>query len=522
MGANLPRRLSLEDAGFLYLEKPTAPLHVGSLGIYEGTIPFDALVSHMESRMHTIPRYRQRVTFVPLNLGHPTWEDDPNFDIRRHIRRIRPRGRVDDARLAEIAAKTFAPGMDRTKPLWDITLIEGLTEGRSALVARAHHCMVDGVSGVELLVALLDLTPEPREVEPPTEQWVPQPAPAPADMMSDAVWDWLYQQVGTWSDLQLMLLDPQEGRRRLGIMARSFQKVARFFLTPVPPTSFNAPVSPQRALAWTEMPFADLRAIRGALGGTVNDVVLAILAGGLARYIGSHSVDGVASELRVLIPVNVRRENEQGSLGNRVSFMVAGLPLGMPDPIQRFSAIRMQVQELKDAKQAEGLDMVAQLLGQVPPPLAPAAASTLATFPFTLSNLVCTNVPGPMVPVYCVGHRMLAHYPLAPLSFDLGVNVGVMSYDQRMFWGLMANAATMPDPDRLARNLDEAFLELRGLAGVAPIELPPIGERVARDEPTPLHAVEQVPDTVARRRNGRRPTAEEAPVSRRSRSARRL
>ncbi len=518
MEAKLSRRLGFEDAGFLFFEKPEAPLHVGSLGIYEGTIPYRTLVRHLESRIHTIPRYRQRVVFVPLNLGLPTWQDDPSFDIRRHVRRVRPRGPVDDARLAQIAAKLFAPAMDRSRPLWDVTLIEGLTDGRSALLARAHHCMVDGVSGVELLVALLDLAPTPREVEPPAEPWTPQPTPAPAEMMSEAVWDWLYQQVGFWSELQLTLLNPEEGRRRLLTMARSFQKVSRFLLKPAPPTSFNAPVTPRRALAWTEMPFADVRAIRNAVGGTVNDVALTILAGALARYLGLHSTDGVVPELRVLIPVNVRREDEQGTLGNRVSFMVAGLPLAVRDPVQKLVAISKQVQGLKRARAPEGLDMVAQLLSQVPPPFAAGAAS-LATFPFTVSNLVCTNVPGPMVPLYCVGHRMLAHYPLAPISFNLGVNVGVMSYDQRLFWGLVADAASMPDPERLARNLDEAFVELRNAAGVAPSDLPAIGARpTAREPGPPVQAA--VP--AAYRRNGQQPANKTTATVSRSRGARRL
>ena len=513
MEANLSRRLNFEDAGFLYFEKPQAPLHVGSLGIYEGTIPFGTLVQHLESRIHTIPRYRQRVVFVPLNLGHPIWEDDPSFNIRRHVRRVRPRGPVDDARLAQLAAELFAPAMDRNNPLWDITLIEGLTGGRSALLARAHHCMIDGVSGVELLVALLDLTPTPRQVDPPEEAWVPRPTPPPAEMMSDAVWDWLYQQVGVWSDLQLMLLDSQDGRRRLLTLARSFQKAARFLLSPAPATPINAPVTPRRALAWTDMSFADVRAVRSALGGTVNDVVLAILAGALVRYLGPHATP----EIRVLIPVNVRRESEQGTLGNRVSFMLVGLPLAIEDPVQRLAIIRKEVQALKEVNQAEGLDILVQILGQVPPPVAPFAAS-LPSRVFTACNLVCTNVPGPMVPLYCVGHRMLAHYPLAPVSFELGVNVGVMSYDQRLFWGLMANAATVGDPERLAKNVDEAFAELRDAAGVVPSDLPHIGERAAVEEWRPARRAATQP--AVGRRDGQRSAGEASVILGGSKAAR--
>jgi len=472
MAATLSHRFGPEDAAFLYFEKASAPLHVGSLGVYEGRISFDALVRHLESRLHTIPRYRQRAVPVPFHLGFPRWQDDPDFDIRHHVRRFRIRGAIDDRRLLDVASGLFAPMMERDRPLWDITLIEGLTGGRSALLARAHHCMVDGVSGLALLVALLDLTPQPREIGPPQDKWEPQPQPRPLDMVSDAAFDLLQQQVRVWSDVLLLALDREERRSRVRTVARSLQKAARFLLTPAPPASFNASLQPRRRLAWTDMPFADLRAIRSTCGGTINDVALAILAGALARYERRHAAKATP-ELRCLIPVNVRREEEDGTLGNRVSFMLAGLPLAVSEPLRRLAIIQQQMRELKQVNQAEGVDLVARLLGQVFPPLA-AVAGALPTPPNTIANLVCTNVPGPMVPLFCVGHRMLAHYPLAPIAWDMGVNVGVMSYDQRLFWGLVADEAALPDPEQLARDLDDAFVELREAAGVTPISLPPI------------------------------------------------
>ena len=475
MAANLSRRLTAQDAAFLYFDSPTSPLHMGSLGVYEGDIRYGALVRHLEPRIDAMPRYRQRVAFVPLNLGHPTWEDDPSFDIRRHVRRIRPRGGVDSERLRRLAAELFAPQLDPSKPLWEIILIEGLTGGRSALLAKVHHCMVDGISGVELLTALLDLSPTPA---PPLarEPWQPEPPPEPTTRLSDAFWDWLNEQVGLWSDLQLMLLDGRERRRRQLLMGRALGKAARFLARPAPSTPFNVPLTPNRAIGWTEMPFAEVRGIRSALGGTVNDVVLTILSGALARYLDVESDRAAPQELRVVIPVNVRREDQQGALGNRVSFMLARLPMSVRDPVRRLEVIRAQTESLKRLNQAAGLELALALLMRLPAP-AQALIGAVRGPINTLANLVCTNVPGPMVPLYCVGHRMLEHYPLVPLGLNFGLNVAVTSYDQKLFFGVMADAQTVPDADRVAAFLGESFEELRRVAGVATTDLPRVGDR---------------------------------------------
>ena len=475
MAAHLSRRLTAQDAAFLYFDSPASPLHLGSLGLYDGDIPYRALVRHLQPRIDGMPRYRQRVAFVPLNLSHPTWEDDPGFDIRRHVRRIRPRGRVDDERLRRLAEELFAPPLDRSKPLWEIILIEGVTGGRSALLARAHHCMVDGISGIELLAALLDLSPTPPP-PPAPEPWQPEPPPTPTTRLSDAFWDLLNEQVGFWTDLQLLLVDGRERRRRELLVGRALAKAARFLVQPAPPTPFNAPLAPGRAIGWTHMSFADVRAIRSALGGTVNDVVLTILSGALARYLNVAGDDAAATELRVIIPVNVRREDQYGALGNRVSFMLAALPIGVPDPVRRLEVIRDQTDSLKRLNQPAGIELLLASLMRLPAP-AQALVGAVRGPVNSLANLVCTNVPGPMVPLYCVGHRMLEHYPLVPLGLHFGLNVAVTSYDQRLFFGVMADAAQVPDADLVATYLSESFEELRHAAGVTPTDLPRVGER---------------------------------------------
>jgi diacylglycerol O-acyltransferase len=479
MAAKLSRRLTAQDAAFLYFDSPAGPLHLGSLGIYEGAIRYDVLVGHLEPRIAAMPRYRQRVAFIPLNINHPTWEDDPNFSVRRHVRRVRPRGGLDDEGLRSLAAELFAQPLDRGKPLWDITLIEGLTGGRTALLSRAHHCMVDGISGIELLTALLDLTPTPAPPLP-VEPWEPRPAPPPTTRTSEAFWDLLREQVEMWSDLGLLLVDGRERRRRELLVGRALGKAARFLLRAAPPTPFNAPLTPGRVIAWTGIPFADVRGIRSMLGGTVNDVVLTILTGALARYLDARSArDGSEAkpeELRVLVPVNVRREDQHGRLGNRVSFMTVTLPIAVPDPVWQLDDIREQTASLKRVNQAAGIELVLASLMRLPPP-AQALIGAVRGPANSLANLVCTNVPGPMVPLYCVGHRMLEHYPLVPLGLHFGLNIAVTSYDQRLFFGVMAAAEAVPDPERIAEFLNESFERLRAAAGVARIELPRVAGR---------------------------------------------
>lgn len=483
------RRFSPQDAFFLYFDTPGAPMHLGSLSTYEGSMRYEALVEHLDARIDDIPRHRQRPAFSPLHVGRPTWEDDPTFDIRRHVRRLRPPGGIDDEGLRQLAAELFAPQLDRTKPMWEITLIEGVSGGRSALLAKVHHCMIDGIAGVDLMMALLDITPDPAPAPLRREPWRPKAFPGAASRLSDAFWDRLKEQVTFFNDLSLLLVDGNARRAGGGLIARGMRKALPYLLRPAPSTSLNAKLTQPRAIGATEMPFAEVRAIRAALGGTVNDVVLTILAGALSRYLEFSMNGRLPKGVRVLIPVNVRREDQYGAMGNRVSWMLIPLPVDVRDPVERLETVRSQMESQKKANLPAALDAVGELLAHTPVSLM-ALAGRLPPLPISVTNLVCTNVPGPMVPLYCIGHRMLSHYPLAPLSMNMGLNAGVLSYDQKLFWGLLALAQAVPDVQRLASFLDESFAELRYVAGVAPSDIPRMGEPV-----------------VARRGNGPRPKA---------------
>jgi diacylglycerol O-acyltransferase len=474
MRRDTSRRFSSQDAFFLYFDNPGAPMHLGSLSTYEGRMRYEALVEHLDARIDDIPRHRQRPALSPLHIGRPTWEDDPTFDIRQHVRRLRPRGGIDDEGLRELAAELFAPQLDRTKPMWELTLVEGLTGDRSAIIAKIHHCMIDGVAGVELMMALLDMSPNPAPA-PPRQPWRPRPFPDAFSRLSDAFWDRLKEQMSFYNDLSILAIDGNARRAGTSLIARGVRMAIPYLMRPAPSTSLSARLTQPRAIGTTEMPFADVRAIRSSLGGTVNDVVLTILAGALGRYLDLNMDGRLPKGVRVLVPVNVRREEQYGAMGNRVSWMLIPLPVGVRDPVERLHVIRTEMEAQKKANLPAALDALGELLSHTPVSLL-ALAGRLPPLPVSVSNLVCTNVPGPMVPLYCIGHRMLSHYPLAPLSMNMGLNAGVLSYDQKLFWGLLAHAQVAPDVQRLASMVDEAFEELRYAAGVKPIDIPRLAE----------------------------------------------
>jgi WS/DGAT/MGAT family acyltransferase len=469
MSTTLSRRLTASDAAFLYLERPNAPLHIGSIGIYEGQVPFDRFVDHIESRLPLIPRYRQRIAPVPFSLAHPTWEDDPEFDIRRHIFRVDLPRPGNERQLRELTTRLFAPPLDRSKPLWEMYVIHGIDGDRSAIASKVHHAMVDGVSGIQLLLAVVDITPEPAP-PPEAEPWEPQPLPDAGSRVIDGFWDQILEQRRVWQEINQSVRDPRRPIKQSQDLMRAMQKMAPWLLQPAPRMPFRTSgMGPERVLAFNEVSFVEIREIRTALGGTVNDVVLAILAGALHRYLPLHGFDVGSGEPRVAIPVNIRLEDEKGALGNRVSAMLAALPVGERDPARRLELVRDRVGKLKEDNQAGAFELLARWGDFVPVPVQAMAGQFVSN---TLVNFICTNVPGPMIPLYSVGHLLLEHYPLVPLSLDMGFGVGVTSYNQRLFFGLMADPQAMPDIDLMKEFVDESFLELRSAAGVTPTDLP--------------------------------------------------
>lgn len=466
--------MSAQDASFLYMERPEAPLHIGSIAVFEGEVPYRRVIENIASKIHLIPRYQQRVVPAPFNIGHPTWEWDPDFDLSRHVFRVSINPPGTDAQLMELAAKLFEGQLDRDRPLWEIHMIEGLQGSRTAMLSKVHHCLVDGVSGIELLMILLDVSPNPAPPLPAPAQERP-PIPPAANRFVDAIFDNIAAELERWSDLQKSAVDSiVTGESRTRTALRSLEASQPYLMTPVTKAPFNKPLTGERTLASSEISFAEIRGIRAACGGTVNDVVLTVLSGALGRYLEAHGEDTQDRTMRILAPVNVRREDERGNLGNRVSMLLVEVPVGMRDPVARLKAITERTETLKRQNVAAGTDIIAEAIGSVPP-FFQAMAGLLPQPPNTLANMVCTNVPGPMIPLYSVGHLMLAHYPCVPLAWEMGVGCGVTSYNQKLYFGLMGDPNAAPDVNRLKEFLEQAFVELRSGAGVARSDLPTMG-----------------------------------------------
>lgn len=474
--------MSAEDAWFLYFERPEAALHIGSVGIYEGTIPLEDIRASMAARMHLIPRYRQRPVMPPLYAGHPTWEDDPEFSLDRHLRVVQLPAPGNETQLREISSEIFAPMLPRDRPLWDITLVHGLEGDRTAFVSRVHHCLVDGVSGIELLLAVLDLTPNPEPTPPPKEPWNPAPLPDPLTSWADALFDQWNKGIAEFNQWQANVLNPRDQLRSMTDFGRAMQTVLPN-LRPPTRTPWNRPIGGRRRAAWTSMSFQEVRGVRGSLGGTVNDVMLTVLGGALGRYLYGKGINTDDMRVRLMIPVNVRNENEKGALGNRVSMMLPNIPVGIADPVKRLEAVRGEMETLKARNQADAFESLRRMSEN-----APAVYHALAGMggvPPGGANLVCTNVPGPMIPLYAVGHRMIAHYPLVPLAGDLGIGVGITSFDKGLYLGVMCDPDILPDVDVIAEYCADEFRRLREAAGVEVDDLPQIGVRKPRKTAAP-------------------------------------
>ena len=487
--AKLNRRLSSMDAAFLYTEHPTAPMHIGGVDTLDGPVSLARFREELDAKLAFIPRYRQRLVLAPLNIGHPTWEDDPKFDIKNHVVGVTLPSPGTEEQLKKTAGKLFEGMLDRDKPLWKIYLIDGLKDGRSALVSLVHHCMVDGVSGAELLSVILDPSPTPQPVE--KQPFEPTPIPEPGKLFVEAVWDTLGEQIDNWSEMQRNMLRMARTIRagQALPLVRELPGLVRDFAKPVKKLPFNSRnFSGKRKLSWSSVSFAEARAIRGQCGGTVNDVVLAALGGAVRRYMESHNLKTHKQNLRVMVPVSLRSEDQRGSMGNQVSMLPVDVPLGFKDPVKRLQAITERTTILKKARTAEGLNLMMHLWQGAPPAMqallgsavfAPSVQTVLGVALFSPGlHMVCTNVPGPQIPLYSQGRKVLAHYPLLPVAPGMGLNLGVFSYNHRIHFGLIADANVAPDVDKFNHFLDQSFVELRKAAGIE--ELEPIEIRHTR------------------------------------------
>ena len=417
--------------------------------VFDGPTPqYDELREHIESRLHLVPRFRQRLAEVPLDQGRPVWVDDPHFNLRYHLRHAGLPAPGSEEQLKNLAGRVFAQRLDRTKPLWELLLVDGLHDDRFALIAKSHHALVDGISAVDITTVLFDDTPGAPPIAPPHAPWAPRPLPTPAQLLSDALLERATRPAEAVRGARAVVRAPRQLLRDARDGLQAMGALAFAGLRPTPATPLNVEVGPHRRYTWVDAELAELRGIKDALGGTVNDAVLAVVAGALGRFLRHRGADTDGLVLTVLVPVSVRAETAQGALGNEVAPMWASLPLGIEDPVRQHAAIRDAHAELDDERQAVGARTLTELAGFASPTIMSQAARLQQRQRFF--HLVVTNVPGPQQPLYLLGRRLRALYPVVPLAGRQALGVAVMSYDGKLGFGLLGDYDALADLDTLA------------------------------------------------------------------------
>src|ERR1700727_1176330 len=444
-------------------------MHVAGCMVFSGDPPqYDELVDEIVSRVHLVPRYRQRLAFVPLNQGRPVWVDDPHFNVRFHVRHTALPAPGGDQQLRRLAGRVFSQALDRSRPLWELWLVEGLADDRFAVLSKTHHALVDGISGVDIVSVLFDSSPDPMPVSAPEQQWIPRPLPSSAQLLADALLERATVPAEIARGVKATLRGPRQVAGRVGNAVGGVGAVARAGLQTAPMTPFNVRIGPHRRFTWVRGDLSQFKAIKNALGGTVNDVVLAVVADTLGRYLRLHGEETDDLVLRAMVPVSVRADVERGALGNRVAAMWAPLPVGPIDPVQRLLTIAKEMDGLKESGQAVGAQVLTELSGFAPSTIMAQAARLQARQ--RLFNIVVTNVPGPQFPLYILGRQLEAAYPMVPLAENQALGIAIMSYNGQLNFGLNADYDTIHDLEALA---DELRASIAELASAAKVEVAP-------------------------------------------------
>jgi diacylglycerol O-acyltransferase / wax synthase len=480
-------RLSSFDTSFLANEKDNAHMAIGAVLVFDGSAPSqEEFLALVRSRLHLLPRLRQRLLVPPLGLGTPFWVDDETFDVRRHVGRATLPAPGTDEELRALAAERLAPALDRAKPLWELTLVDGLSDERFAIVWKTHHAMADGISALDIGMLLFDAEPDappPAEAEP----WRPHRSPSGAGLVGHAATGILatLRRLTRW--LGRAAGDPGDASRRAGDGLAGLWEVTWNLVRPAPKVSINPPgVGPRRDFAWRTFDLAEFKRIKNALGGTVNDVSLAVATGALRAWMTEEgaATDGV--ELKALVPVSIRTMDEYGELGNKLTAMRGPLPVGLADPVERLAVIHRAMDDLKASKQPLGAEAIWGLndwFRDFAPPvlLAPTAAINFST---RLFNLLVTNFPGPQIPFYALGRELTAIHPVGFLARRHGLAIAILSYNGGVSFGLLADPDSVPGVERLAAHLEAAVAELGEAAAQAPAPLasPGDGDQLAGDD----------------------------------------
>jgi diacylglycerol O-acyltransferase / wax synthase len=462
------QRLSAQDASFLHAESLDTPMHVGSLATLEGAPLFDdagrfridEFRAHVESRLPLVPLFRKKLMEVPLGQGRPVWVDDPDFDVTYHVRLTALPAPGSDEQLKLLCSRVQAHLLDRTKPLWELWVVEGLEGGRVALMQKTHHALVDGISGVDVATVLLDFSPEPARYD--TEPaWEPEQAPTPAELLARTLVERVTEPAEIARTVRAAVRGPRRVLRRGAELGTSLASFAQRE-TVAPRASINVRIGQHRRFEVVRGSLDDAKHTKNRLGGTVNDVVLAGVTGGLRQLLlaRGETVDGL--RLRAMCPVSVRDESERMTLGNRVSAMFVPLPVGEEDPLTRLRIVQEATRDVKDRRQALGAEFLVGITQYAPQTLFSLAARLAHRQRF--ANLVITNVPGPQQPLYVMGAQMIEAFPIVPLVRNTTVGIAILSYNGQLNLGLFADRDTCPDLGMLAEGIEKSFAELRHLA----------------------------------------------------------
>jgi WS/DGAT/MGAT family acyltransferase len=458
-------RLTGLDASFLHLEDAASHMHVAGVMIFEGSPPpYDELLEAIERRLGLVPRYRQRLAFVPFGQGRPKWVDDPHLNLRYHVRSTALPSPGSELQLRELAGRVFSQQLDRDKPLWEIWLVDGLEGDRFAMLSKTHHALVDGISGVDIMSVLFDTSPEPTTPTDTGERWLPRPLPSSAQLLGEALVERATVPTEIIRSFRAVLRGPRMVAEGVRDAAVGVGAMAWAGLNPAPSSPYNKSIGPHRRFTWVRMNLADVKAIKNELGGTVNDVVLATVAGGLGKHLRRRGQNTDGLELKAMVPVSVRADVERGALGNRVAAMMAPLPVWCQDTVARLDIVREELKGLKSGGQAVGAQVLTQLSGFAPATVMGQASRVMARQRFF--NLVVTNVPGPQIPLYLAGKRMIDTFPMVPLAKNQALGVALLSYAGHINFGLVGDYDLMWDLDEFTDDVRESLAELAAEAGV--------------------------------------------------------
>jgi len=460
-------RMNPLDASFLYFEDGVTHMHIASCALFEGPPPdYRRVVDAIASKLPQVPRYRQVVRFVPWELGRPVWVDDPHFRLEHHVRHTALPKPGGQAELRALMGRLMSQELDRHRPLWEVWMVENLEDGHWAFITKIHHCMADGVAGTDLLAVIMDLEPRPSEIEP-APAWFPAAEPSALHLVADAAWSLVASPYEQLRSMGRVLRVP--GRALTGLLhtAGGMWSYAER-LRPTAPMSLVGAIGPNRRWTWAGASLEDVKTIKNAFGGTVNDVILTVITAGLRQQLLGRGEPVERLVVRSLIPVSVRTESEHGEYNNRVSAMFADLPVGIDDPVARFAAVREQMRALKASHQTiagEALTALGTITPFAPIALAERTAMrVLRHLPQHSVNTVTTNVAGPQYPLYLAGRKMLEYLPFVPIAHGVRVGVAIVSYNGRIAFGVTGDYDSAPDIDVLAHGIEDGLADLLKLA----------------------------------------------------------